>query len=299
MERRLRIASAPINWGVGPVTAEAPSPEAVLDAIAEAGYEGCELGTFGYLGATPEQVLARFRSRGLALVTTWHEVDLARPLSKDAAAELRTLTEFLAAGGSTLILISDRITDERLAVVGRVEVHPATWWNDVQWRQARETLLAVAEVTAERGIAVAVHPHVGGHVESGPEIERMLDLIAGDPIGLCVDTGHILIGGGDPIALLERECARLAHVHAKDVDGPTLQRLRAGAVSYADAVAAGLYSELGAGIVDWPGFQRGLAACGYAGWVVAEQDRALVAGDPRPFESNRRNREFLRKLLNA
>ncbi len=299
MERTLRFASAPINWGVGPLDPRNPDPDRVLDAIAEAGYEGSELGTYGFFGYEAEDILARFRARNLALVTTWHEVDLAQPLSPQAEAELRTLCGILKAGEAQIILISDRITPERLAVVARVEDHPETWWDSGDWQQVRQTLLNVAAIAAEYDLIVAVHPHVGGHIESGPEIRRVLDLTDGDPIYLCLDTGHIRIGGSDPIALLERECGRLRHVHAKDVDAAVLERLRAGALTYEEAVDQGLYAPLGAGIVDWQGLKRGLAACDYRGWIVAEQDRIMHPDDPAPWELNRRNAAFLRSLFTA
>ncbi|HKG26771.1 MAG TPA: TIM barrel protein [Thermomicrobiales bacterium] len=298
MPDRYQLASAPINWGIGPVTPEGPAPDDILDAIVEAGYVGCELGTYGLFGTTAEEVMAKFRPRNLALVTTWHEVDMARPLADEAAAEFRHLLEILVAGGASVILVSDLITDERLAVVARVDDHPETWWREEEWTQVRQTLLDVAAIAVEYGVQVAIHPHVGGHVESGAEIRRVLDLTASTPVNLCLDTGHIRIGGSDPIALLDREGDRLVHVHAKDVDGEVLGRLQRSEIEFFDAVGAGLFADLGSGSVDWQGLKRGLEACGYRGWVVAEQDRLLEPGNPEPYASNRRNFDFLNGLLN-
>src|SRR5215217_1998686 len=298
MPDRYQLASAPINWGIGPVTPEGPAPDDILDAIVEAGYVGCELGTYGLFGTTAEEVMAKFRPRNLALVTTWHEVDMARPLADEAAAEFRHLLEILVAGGASVILVSDLITDERLAVVARVDDHPETWWREEEWTQVRQTLLDVAAIAVEYGVQVAIHPHVGGHVESGAEIRRVLDLTASTPVNLCLDTGHIRIGGSDPIALLDREGDRLVHVHAKDVDGEVLGRLQRSEIEFFEAVGAGLFADLGSGSVDWQGLKRGLEACGYRGWVVAEQDRLLEPGNPEPYASNRRNFDFLNGLLN-
>ncbi len=299
MDRGIRLASAPINWGVTGVEPGNPAPEAMLAAVAEAGYEGCELGAYGYFGTQAGEILDRFQQRGQALVTTWHAVDLAQPLSESATGQFRHLGEILEAAGCGVMLISDDLSADRLAVVARVEDHPETWWSDDDLRQARQTLLAIAQIAAGYGLAIALHPHVGGHVESGREIRQLLDVTAGDPVGLCLDTGHILVGGSDPIALLARDGARLVHIHAKDVDGTQLAAMRAGQKGYFEAIDDGLYSELGSGIVDWQGFKRGLTIARYAGWVVAEQDRNLKPGDRRPFESNRRNGEFLKRLLQS
>jgi inosose dehydratase len=280
------------------VTPDGPAPDAILDAIVEAGYVGCELGTYRLFGSSPVEDMSRFGTRNLALVTTWHEVDMARPLST-AAAEIRHLLDILVAGGASVILVSDLITEERLAVVARVDDHPETWWSDRDWTQVRQTLRDVAAIAAEYGVQVAIHPHVGGHIESGAEIRRVLDLTAADPIKLCLDTGHIRIGGSDPIALLARDCNRLVHVHAKDVDGSVLGRLQRSEIAFFQAVGAGLFANLGRGIVDWQGLKRGLATCGYRGWVVAEQDRLLEPGNPEPFAANRRNFDFLNGLFSG
>lgn len=298
MADRYQLASAPINWGIGPVTPEGPAPDAILDAIVEAGYLGCELGTYGLFGTTADEVLEKFRARNLALVTTWHEVDMARPFSDEAAAHFRHLLGILVAGGASVILVSDLITDERLGVVARVDDHPETWWTEEEWAQVPRTLAEVAAVAAEYGVEVAIHPHVGGHVESGAEIRRVLDLTAEGPVKLCLDSGHIRIGGGDPIALLNGECGRLVHVHAKDVDGEVLGQLQRSEIEFMEAVGAGLFADLGKGIVDWQGVTEGLAACAYQGWVVAEQDRLLDPG-PEPYASNKRNFDFLNDLLNG
>jgi inosose dehydratase len=299
MPKQYRLASAPINWGIGPVTPDGPAPDVLLDDIADTGFTGCELGTYTLFGTTPEEVLSRFRPRNLALVTTWHEVDLAKPLTDDAAAELRHLLNILVADDANVILISDTITQERIDVVARVDSHPETWWSEADWNQVGATFRTVASIAAEREVAVAIHPHVGGHIESGDEIRNALDITKNDSIKLCLDTGHIRIGGSDPIALLERECDRLVHVHAKDVDGDVLRRLQNSELSFMESVGAGIFAELGAGIVDWEGLKRGLTTCGYDGWIVAEQDRLLEPENPEPFAASRRNYQFLESFLNG
>ena len=90
-----------------------------------------------------------------------------------------------------------------------------------------------------------------------------------------------------------------ALVHAKDVDGTILNRLRKGQTTYREAVRDGLYCDFGEGVVDWDGIARGLDQAGFAGWVVAEQDRELQQDDPRPAASLRHNRGFMRDLFNV
>ena len=69
-------------------------------------------------------------------------------------------------------------------------------------------------------------------------------------IGLCLDTGHLLIGGADPVALARDHAARSRHVHLKDVDAGWAARVRSGEVGYTEAVRQGMYRPLGQGDVD-------------------------------------------------
>jgi inosose dehydratase len=182
-------------------------------------------------------------------------------------------------------------------VVSRVAQHPETWWSDDAWSQVRDTLISISEIAAAHGRTVAVHPHVGGHIETGEEIDRLLRAIDGTDVRLCIDTGHIRIGGIDAIPILRRELHRVVHVHAKDIDEAILERLQQGELGYEAAVGAGLYCNLGEGMVDWDGFRETLQREGYAGWVVAEQDRLLSPGSRAPYDANRQNARFLHALL--
>jgi inosose dehydratase len=298
MAHSLRLASAPINWGVsGPNDPGNPSPDAMLEAIAEGGYVGSELGPYGYFGKSPAEVKERFDANNLAVVAIWIDIPLEKPLSIETANLLDQICSTLQALEAGHLLVSDFISDERLAVVSRVEESPQTWWSENDWAQVKSTLRSIASIAAGHSITTAVHPHVGGHIESGQEIERLLNAIDGEAVDICIDTGHIRLGGTDSIPILKRESSRVSHIHAKDVDPEILAQMQQGKISYFDAVGQGLYCDLGAGMVDWRGFQEAVGDSGYSGWVVAEQDRLLVPGSKDPFESNQRNFAFLQDLL--
>lgn len=297
MASSVRLSAAPIDWGVAALVDGNPDPDELLDWVAATGYAGCELGTHGYFGFDAESILAKFRPRKLAVSASWYDVDLARQLASDSATEIDRICSFLQAGGANVLNISAKILPERTAVVARVDRFPETWWSDDDWAQVPRTLAEIHEVTSARGVTVAVHQHVATHIESAAEVVRLVDAVAGTPIRLCLDTGHMLLGGADPIALLREHGDRVVHVHAKDVDGAVMRRVRAGEIDYFAATGQGLYADLGTGVVDWTGMRDGLAAVAYAGWVVAEQDRLLVPGAREPYEANRRNYAFLAGLF--
>jgi inosose dehydratase len=106
-------------------------------------------------------------------------------------------------------------------------------------------------------------------IETGPEVQRVF---ADCSVLLCLDTGHLLVGGTDPADITRQSPDRIAHTHLKDVDGRLARQVRSGRLSYSEAVRAGLYQPLGQGDVDVPAIVDDLVADGYTGWYVLEQD---------------------------
>jgi len=233
------------------------------------------------------------------VVTTWYDVDLSQPLSTTTTEELTLIFGFIKDGSASVLLISDKINAKRLEVVARVQDNPEVFWSEADWAQVPHTLMEIHELASQWGVAIAVHPHVGTHIETGEEIARLVEVIAELPVKLCFDSGHILIGGSDPIAFLNAHGADIVHVHAQDVDGGVLEEVRAGRQTYLEAVGNGLYCDLGTGLIDWQGIAAGLQAVKYSGWVVAEEDQILKPGSRQPFLSNTKNRIFLTNLLLA
>ena len=118
-----------------------------------------------------------------------------------------------------------------------------------------------------------LHPHVGTMVENGAEVQRVLD---GSSVDLCLDTGHLLIGGTDPAELTRQAPERIAHVHFKDVDARLARRVQDGQLTYTQGVRDGMYRPLGSGDVDVPAIVGSLHGRGYDGWYVLEQDTILT-----------------------
>jgi inosose dehydratase len=123
-----------------------------------------------------------------------------------------------------------------------------------------------------------LHPHVGTMVEQADEVARVLE---GSGIGLTLDTGHLLVGGTDPVALTRDYTDRIRHTHLKDVDAALAERVRRGELTFTQGVRAGLFRPLGRGDVDIAAIVSTLEAAGYQGWYVMEQDAVLEA-EPDP-----------------
>ena len=264
---RDRLAGAPISWGVCEVPGwghQLPAAQ-VLAEMSAAGLRATEFGPDGFLPADPATRAATLASYGLAAVGGFVPLVLHDP-DRDPMAALAALLPGFTASGAGMVVLA--------AVSGRDGYEARPELDAAAWRTLCANLDRAAEVAARYGLRVALHPHVGTVVERPGEVRRVLD---GCMIPVCLDTGHLLVGGAHPLDVVRSAVGRVAHVHLKDVDAGLAARVRAGELGYAEAVAAGLYRPLGAGDADIAGVVRTLEGAGYAGWYVMEQDRVLPA----------------------
>ncbi|MCV7216796.1 TIM barrel protein [Mycobacterium crocinum] len=265
----MKIAGAPISWGV----CEVPGwgyqldPERVLSEMGQAGLSATELGPEGFLPAEPGELTALLNRHGLSCVGSFAPVvlhDAGHDPVRDVTGVLDSL---VAAGASMLVLAAATGTD---GYDSRPDL------DDDQWSTLLTNLDRLAAAAAERGITAVLHPHVGTLVETGEEVARVL---AGSTISLCLDTGHLLIGGTDPLQLARAVPGRIAHTHLKDVDAALAARVQSGELTYTEAVAQGMYTPLGTGDVDIAGIVATLRDNGFDGWFVLEQD-TILDGEP-------------------
>jgi len=142
-------------------------------------------------------------------------------------------------------------------------------------------------------VAATLHLHVGTAIEDRDSVLRLLD---SSDVKLCLDTGHLLIGGMQPLELLAQAADRVAHVHLKDVRTAVAATVSAGDSSYIGAVREVLYAPLGEGDLNSAAVVSGVEKVGYTGWDVLEQDCALYdePGDGAgPVLEVRRSIDFL------
>ncbi|MEU5879288.1 TIM barrel protein [Spirillospora sp. NPDC047279] len=264
----MRIAAAPISWGVCEVPGwgHQLAPERVLAETRDLGITATELGPAGFLPAAPDERDALLASHGLTLAGAFVPVVLHDP-GHDPRPETDRVLDTLGPD-ATLVLAAATGLDG-------YDTRPAL--DTKGWTTLLANLDAVSARAAARGRLAVLHPHVGTMVERREEVELVLGESA---TGLCLDTGHLLVGGTDPLWLARTAARRIAHVHLKDVDAAMAERVRAGRLGYAEAVAAGMYRPLGRGDVDISGIVSSLESAGYEGWYVMEQDTVLTAEPP-------------------
>jgi inosose dehydratase len=300
-----RVAAAPCSYGVFEITIGRqglPDGPALVEAIAEGGYAGTELGPPGYLG----------RGRETGTLLAEHDLQLAgsflplRFTREDAFAEdlqelegaLDLLGEASEGRERPVVLLSDGFDEpDRVRYAGAIEAHREAWLGERRQRVLFDNAHRAAERCRERGFTAAFHPHAGSYVESPREVHALLEHLDTALLGLCFDTGHCAFGGGDPLALLREAGELVTHVHFKDVDLELLARLHRQGKGLEEAWAAGVFCELGTGGARVDDCLQQLLATGYDAWIVVEQDRVLAAGESfdRALESAQRNRDWLKE----
>ena len=263
----MRIAGAPISWGVCEVPGwgHQLDRDRVMTEMREAGLTATELGPDGFLPADTDELTTFLDGFGLSCVGGFVPV-LLHDADHDPAEDLAGPLESLVAAQADVVVLA--------AATGAEGYDARPVLDDAAWNTLLANLDRLAAVVAQRGLKAVLHPHVGTMVETRADVDRVL---AGSKIPLCLDTGHLLIGGTDPLALTQEVPERIEHAHLKDVNLGLARKVQSGELSYTQAVAAGMYVPLGAGDVDIAGIVKTLEGGGYTGWYVMEQDNILAA----------------------
>jgi inosose dehydratase len=296
----IQAASAPINWGIMEHV-ELPADYTygrVLDEIAKAGYSGTELGPYGFF-PTDAGVLRRdLEKRFLTLCSAFIDIELGNASAHQAGlAEVTRSAKLISEAGAKLLVLSDKITPARNATAGRRSEANQISWNESEWKAATIAIREVITRSKALGLRVAFHHHAGGHVETPEEVDRLFSLFPANELGLCLDTGHYIYGGGDAVAFLEKQVSRVWCVHLKDVYDAKANEARRARMNFHAAVRHGIFAPLGKGSVDFPRIVQLLRNGHYDGWVVVEADVLPGGvGSDSPLANAIAGREYLRQL---
>jgi inosose dehydratase len=186
-----KIAGAPISWGV----CEVPGwgyqlgPDRVLTEMREVGLNATELGPEGFLPSQPQAMAQVLDHHGLQAVGGFTPL-LLHVADHDPVPEVDRLLDNYEASGAGVLVLS--------AVTGQEGYDTRPTLDEDGWRVLLVNLDRLSALAASRGVRAVLHPHVGTMVENGEEVQQVLD---GSSIALCLDTGHLLIGGTDPAEL--------------------------------------------------------------------------------------------------
>jgi len=268
----LRIANAPTSWGIEKADDPTyPRWEQVLDEMAEAGYDGTELGPYGFFPTEPQVLGEVLKRKGLCLVagTVMRHFQDQNTAAETVMLAVET-SKLLATQGAQFLVLIAAFDDLRVRTAGRSVDAPRL--DDGSFAAFVETLSRVAEAARAEGIVPVLHAHVGTYCEFPDELDRLRSALEPGLAKVCVDTGHAMWAGFDLLAILGELGDDLAYVHLKDVNFEVLERTRREKMSFWEAYSAGVFCPLGQGVNNFVSIREKLAEVGYSGWVTVEQD---------------------------
>jgi inosose dehydratase len=268
----IKIGNAPVSYGAFEVTVGkhegVPTATEVLDAVQAAGYDGIDLGPLGYLGLGADLKHA-LDSRGLLLTGGYVEIDVAAP---DLTELGQVCEQFDAVRDGVDKLFLPRPTVALIGAGGDVA----------------GVIDDVVRFCAERGYEAVLHNEVGT-VISGQD--AVVSALESSHAKLCLDTGHLIAAGGDPLAILADWWDRVTHVHLKDSSS---------AGPFTDAMQLwenDVFCRLGEGVGQVSEVLDALRSGGYQGWIIVEHDVLPTSQEKyrQASDDQRRNREYLRE----
>jgi inosose dehydratase len=266
----------------------------MLDEMVAAGYAGTELGPYGFFPTDASILQSELQKRRMKLLGSFVPVTLSDPAATKAVVEqIRKVGALLAALEAPFLVLADAQSSERNRISGCVPGDGSAALNPRQWTQVAKVVADTGSVAAEYGLDLVFHPHIATYVETPKEVERFFDATSATDIGLCLDTGHCVYGGGDASVEAEKYRSVLRFVHIKDIDHKVLAEARRKHLNFEEAIEAKVFTIVGQGSIDFPGFFRTLAKNNYSGWMVVEQDVTFGATLVPPAESVAESLKYL------
>ena len=180
--------------------------------------------------------------------------------------------------------------------------------SDDQLKRLADTLNELGRQTIAMGVRLAPHPHIWGPMgmqgiepyprgieeesdgERDEEVRRVMELTDPAYVWMTVDTGHIVLGGGDSVKIIDDFFPRVAEIHLKD----TYPKYRGNTATpeRAQHRVASVYHNLGGGGVDFKAVFKVLRDRRWKGWVVIDVDGPREGDDGLAALSYEGNRDL-------
>jgi len=300
---RIAVAGAPVSFGVFELApeegVELAGPETVCAVLEQTGYVGVDMGPVGFLGRDAE-LRDRLHRHGLELAGGWIDLPFSQADAFESAlagldAALDVFVEAADGHPSRLPLPTLACSGSaiRRANPGGGAEFALT---DEQWGPYAENVTRAAEKVRARGLEPTFHHHACTYVETPDEIDQLL---ARTDVSLTFDTGHLLLGGGDPLTGWRRWRERINHLHLKDAQVSVLDAVVKGKGDMRAVWAGRAFVPFGEGDLDLTGVMNEVMASDFDGWLIVEQDTIpRKEDDPDQIvRDHRTNREALRTWL--
>lgn len=269
----VKIGISPIAWQNDdlPDLTSAFTMEQCLKEAREIGYTGVERGR--RMPADTEGLKAYLQKYDIALCGGWCSGNLlVASVEEECAAITQQVDQFISLNAPCLVYAECSNTVQGMA---NTPVNDRPKLSKDEVTTYAKKLSEVAKWMQDRGMVLSYHHHMGSFIESEEEVNWLMEGSSPE-VTLCFDTGHLLFGGGDVMATMDRWADRIHHVHFKDIRPDVVKDVRENDRSFLDAVIAGAFTVPGDGCIDFQAVADKLAKMSFNGWIVveAEQDPA-------------------------
>jgi len=265
--KNAKIGIVALNWKF-----EMANSADFLKRIAAYGFKGIQISVEQ---ANSDIFLKQMQENGLATAEQYLDIacDENGPLPTADAHSKEIVDAAIRAGVEMLVFAVDG-TLERDIYAGRTHMGPHL--NEMGYQRLASHITKYAQQAHAAGLRSSFHPHSATFIETPEETRKLMALLDHELVGMCLDVGHWMIGGGDPVEGVIEYGQRVTHVHIKDIDPKVLTKLAAGEYERMHFAVEDdyIFVPAGEGALDMPGLFAELEKINFAGWMMSEQDKA-------------------------
>lgn len=262
-----KIGIVPLNWRYEPARMEE-----FLAGIAAYGFTGIQISGEQGESATFRDAM---RANGIAPAEQYLAIRCTQdgPVKGSEGESAITIGQAITAKVDMIVFAVDG-SDNRDRCAGRADAGPQLTAEGFSALAAHVSKFAA--IAAKAGIRSSFHPHAATYIETERETKLLMEQIDPDLVGLCLDVGHWIVGGADPIKAVQDYSGRITHVHVKDVSGEVLARMLSGEIETMNTAVEEykLFVPAGTGLLDLRALFMALDRVGFQGWLMSEQDSA-------------------------
>ena len=268
---KLTIGVCPDQWGVWfPEDDKQVSWEVALDEMQQAGFSVMETGPFGYFPTDPVRLKDVMDEHGFRVVagTGWGVLHKAEAWDETERFSRAIAETHAAVGAEYVVHLPPMFRDEKTGAYTDERTLSTEAWNLYIANADRLGRI----MKQDYGLQMVLHPHGDSHIETPEDIDRIFQATDPEYVGFCLDTGHIVYGGGDPMALARKYPERISYVHIKAMDPALVTQAHEEEWPFVKAVLAGCSVAPPAGLPDMGELIETLADLDKELYVVCEQD---------------------------
>jgi inosose dehydratase len=265
--KQSKIGLVPLNWRY-----ESAKKQDFLSGIASYGFRGIQIS--GDQAQSPD-FLQEMRFRGIAPAEQYVAIRCGQegPLAGSEEESAQTIQQGIQANVEMMVFAVDG-TEDRDRCAGRADTGPQI--SPAGFAKLAAHIEKFAQLAATEGIGSAFHPHAATYVETERETRLLMNKMDAKLVGLCLDVGHWIVAGADPIKAVEEYGNRITHVHVKDVNGEVLKKMLSGKIETMHSAVEDfkLFVPAGTGLLKLHDLFAALEKYSFSGWLMSEQDSA-------------------------